>query len=733
MKKNIKNIILIVIQIFISANFQNAYSQNKIDSLSLLLESKMQETGVDTSVASLYLELYFETYSSQPIMSVQHAANALQIYTQLNDSAGIAFTQRCIGDNYYQRGTLNFAMDSYIKSFELYSLLQNKNEIANSHIRIGKTYLAQKLDSISFESFGKALKIFQEINSGEGISDSYENMAKVKLLDYQFEDALILLDSALQIRKKTGNNKLIARSYEKIAEAYIFNENYEEAGEYYKKALINYKLDNNQIKVADTYFGLGEIFLFDELYDIAQENYNKALLIYTEKNRYIGIAETKNKLGIIYIENKKFAKAKNEVSQALSISLEYNYDQVRQESYKLMSQIYELTGKDKLAITFLKHYENLRDTFIQEIQNKQSAELQVNLATQKKETEIQILQKNEQIQTARIEKNDAEQKLLIIGLSTLVIILVFTIIFGFYLYKSNKKVKKSNKLLIDKNEEINKQKEEIQRANDSITIQKNEIEAKNIKINSSLTYAGRMQRAMLPKISEIRKKLPESFVMLSPKEAVSGDFFWHAVVEDDKGNEKIIITAVDCTGHGVPGAFMSMLADAYLNQIVYQQRIVSPEKILHKLHDGVFTALQQEKTFNTDGMDIALCVIDKKNKKLEFAGAKNPIYYIQNNQEFLIKGNAISIGGYVKKERIYDIHTIDISEETYFYIFSDGFQDQFGGPDNKKYMARNFRTLLHKIHKMPLNEQAVELAVELDEWKGERDQMDDIIVIGVKL
>jgi serine phosphatase RsbU (regulator of sigma subunit) len=242
-----------------------------------------------------------------------------------------------------------------------------------------------------------------------------------------------------------------------------------------------------------------------------------------------------------------------------------------------------------------------------------------------------------------------------------------------------------------------------------------------------------MQRAMLPKITEIRKKLPESFVMLSPKEAVSGDFFWHAVTTDNLGNEKIIITAVDCTGHGVPGAFMSMLADAYLNQIVYQEKIFSPDEILHKLHDGIYHALQQDKSLNTDGMDISLCVIDIKNKIMEYAGAKNPLFYIQNNEQFLIKGDTISIGGFVKKERVYVKQTVDISKTTHFYIYSDGFQDQFGGNDNKKYMAKRFRDFLFEIHNLPMNEQAVMLATELDDWKDKKEQMDDIIVIGVKL
>jgi serine phosphatase RsbU (regulator of sigma subunit) len=242
---------------------------------------------------------------------------------------------------------------------------------------------------------------------------------------------------------------------------------------------------------------------------------------------------------------------------------------------------------------------------------------------------------------------------------------------------------------------------------------------------------------MLPKMAEIRAELPDSFVMLSPKEAVSGDFLWYAVTTDDKGFKKVIITAVDCTGHGVPGAFMSMIGDAYLNQIVYQQRITEPDIILQELHNGIRVSLQQDKSENTDGMDIALLVIDPERKFVEFAGAKNPLVYIQNNELAIVKGEIYSIGGLVKEgERKFQKTRVDISRPTWMYIYSDGFQDQFGSNPmikNRKYMAKRFRDFLFSIHQMPMNEQAVALAVELDDWRGDYPQMDDVLVIGLKL
>jgi len=283
------------------------------------------------------------------------------------------------------------------------------------------------------------------------------------------------------------------------------------------------------------------------------------------------------------------------------------------------------------------------------------------------------------------------------------------------------------------------------------------IEKKNEDITSSINYAKRIQDASLPRMDKIKKMLPKSFLFFKPREIVSGDFYWcmHtepkpiydelAAFEENRqaviGFEpaKILIAAVDCTGHGVPGAFMSLIGNNLLNEIVISKGITSPEIILKELHKGVRNALQQAESDNKDGMDMALCVIDEKNKIVEYAGAKNPLIYIQNGELHEVKADKLPIGGSQKeKERTFTKHTININTPTTFYVFSDGFQDQFGGPEGRKFMIKYMKTLLLEIHTRPMEEQRSLLAHAIEDWMlyhphEPQRQIDDILVIGFQI
>jgi predicted ATPase/serine phosphatase RsbU (regulator of sigma subunit)/GAF domain-containing protein/tRNA A-37 threonylcarbamoyl transferase component Bud32 len=254
------------------------------------------------------------------------------------------------------------------------------------------------------------------------------------------------------------------------------------------------------------------------------------------------------------------------------------------------------------------------------------------------------------------------------------------------------------------------------------------IQRKNHDITSSINYAKRIQEAMLPSIESINAKV-NSFVYFLPKDIVSGDFYWFA----EKG-DAIILVVADCTGHGVPGALMSMLGSEALNKAVHDLEVHQPNKILTELHESISLVLKQQETGSRDGMDIAVLSIHKKENKAYFAGAMNPLYYVQNKQLIEIKADKMPIGGqsvYTKRE--FTTHSIDISMPTMLYLTSDGFQDQFGGKDDKKYLTKNLRNFLLQIHEeeMPMQNQL--LSKEFDTWKGKRQQIDDVLIVGVKI
>ena len=256
-----------------------------------------------------------------------------------------------------------------------------------------------------------------------------------------------------------------------------------------------------------------------------------------------------------------------------------------------------------------------------------------------------------------------------------------------------------------------------------------QLEQQKDNITASIDYAKQIQKAMLPSTEEIKHHLPESFVFLKPRDIVSGDFYYLTT-----HNEKTVLAAVDCTGHGVPGAFLSLIGHDILDTVVFQEDITEAHEILNRLHLRVRQVLRQYDTSNRDGMDISLCVIDKQQQTLDFAGAKTSLIYIQQDNLERLKGDKMPIGGEQREtERTFSKQTIDISQPTTLYIYSDGFQDQFGGRENQKYMAPRFREFLYSIHKLPMQDQKNALKKELDTWKGDYEQLDDILVVGVRL
>jgi len=252
-----------------------------------------------------------------------------------------------------------------------------------------------------------------------------------------------------------------------------------------------------------------------------------------------------------------------------------------------------------------------------------------------------------------------------------------------------------------------------------------ELSVKNKMVTDSIQYALRIQEGVLPDLDEIRTCFDDFFILYRPLHIVSGDIYFFSKVGD-----KIITAAIDCTGHGVPGALMSMIAHSQLNRIVNITGITEPSQILRRFHEGVVKSLQQKNNGIEDGMDVAICTYDLKKSVLTFAGAQRPLVYIQDEEINYIRGVSRPIGGMLTEDRKYIDHKIKIDRETKFYLFSDGFVDQYGGPRYEKYKIRNFRELLldHSAHVMSKQQDLLE--EELDNWMGENEQTDDIIVMG---
>lgn len=291
--------------------------------------------------------------------------------------------------------------------------------------------------------------------------------------------------------------------------------------------------------------------------------------------------------------------------------------------------------------------------------------------------------------------------------------------------KSMEQEKEKQKILETQKEVLEVQ---VKERTSEIEEQKKLIEEKNKDITDSINYAKRIQEALLPEQSSLISLFSDSFILFKPKDIVSGDFYWFM---ENKG--KKIIVAADCTGHGVPGALMSMIGCNILNKIILDEGITQPDLILDRLNEEVRTALKQKENASEtrDGMDIAIITIT--NNELQYAGAHRPLYIIANNELNEIKANKFSIGGIQEEKRTFTNHVLTLQKNDAVYLSSDGYADQFGGKTGKKLMTKNFKELLLKIHNDSMKTQKEFLSKSIEDWRGAREQVDDILVIGIKI
>ncbi len=278
-------------------------------------------------------------------------------------------------------------------------------------------------------------------------------------------------------------------------------------------------------------------------------------------------------------------------------------------------------------------------------------------------------------------------------------------------------------------EEIKAINEELEKARVYVETQNKSLEAKNQYILDSINYARRIQDSILPPLNEIQEGLGNVFIYFRPKDILSGDFYWFG-----RKRNKMLITAVDCTGHGVPGSFMSLIAENLLDKIFHEQNITEPDLVLENMHLGVGRILNQAVNNNRDSVDISICVIDTKNKILEYAGARNPLLLVENGKLAVIKADRNSVGGVqTEQESTFTKHIFNIHSSMLFYLFTDGYVDQFGGDNDRKYTKARLLDLIEKTNHLPIQEQKNIFANEIEKWQGTTPQTDDILLIGVSL
>ncbi len=299
------------------------------------------------------------------------------------------------------------------------------------------------------------------------------------------------------------------------------------------------------------------------------------------------------------------------------------------------------------------------------------------------------------------------------------------------LQEQSYQLQEMNDEIVTQNEEIQQQSEEILTQRDALAETLEQLNIRNLDVTASIMYAKRIQTAIFPSSEQLQKLLPESFIFLKPRDIVSGDFYWFTSLNANQ----VFLAVCDCTGHGVPGAFMSLLGYEILERIFYNKLASDPAEVLKAMNESLHSLLINTNNTIQDGMDVAAVIIDFETKVLRYAGAMNPLYYVQDNLLNVIKGDKQPIGGSFKgnTERQFVTHEVTLSKKTSFYLCSDGYQDQFGGPHARKFMTKNLRALFGQIHTLPMPEQREVLKETLKSWQGSTKQTDDICIVGFEI
>jgi len=702
------------------------------------LLSLLKNEKTDTGKVNYFNKLFLEYEYSDNVKARYYIYKALRLSEKINYEKGLATTYKYLGTFAEDTNNLQQAIIHFKQSLKIFEKLGDKKNISAMLFFIGAEYYSQCEYPKAIEYYLKSLKIAEELCDKSRIAKLLGNIGIVYHDQGDYTIALDYCFKGLKIAEKINDKYGIASDYGSIGNTYkeqayiaISHQDYKKSDSLYKKALDYYfkalklfeELDDNY-RIATQLTNIGTVYHDQKDYQKAIDYYFRALKIDEEQGDKSGIATDYGNIGLLYVPLKKYDEAEKYLIQAIEIADSIGILEKKMDFENSISELYTQTGKNKKALEHYKKSIELRDTLF----NQDKSRKIMNFEFEKKEAAARAEQdKKDALATAE----NRRQKVII---WSVVSGLLFVILFAGFIFRSLRITRKQKQVIEIKSKETEEQKKVIEE-------QKKIVEEKNKDITDSINYANRIQRAILPHRRDIWAAFPQSFVLFKPKDIVSGDFyFFH------KNEQSAFIAAVDCTGHGVPGAFMSMLGVSFLNEIVRKKEITKASDILDHLRDSIIEALQQKGQTGEqkDGMDIALCAINTANFQLQFAGANNPLFIIrgkkpQGFQNIEVLGNIEEIEPDKQPVAIYENmrpftnNVINLQKGDTIYLTSDGYQDQFGGPKNKKFKIKQLKEIFLNIAAQPMLEQREILNTTFENWRGELEQIDDVTILGLKI
>lgn len=549
-----------------------------------------------------------------------------------------------------------------------------------------------------------ALKNFQKTKNQGQIAECYRNIGWIYLGQKKYELAEEYLLKSLNLNIKINNRKRTIINYDDLANLYLTSGQYEKGLKSCKKSIKQARkyhysdaIGTIHVTSAQLNYGLKRLAEAEKEYrtgiaileKVPNELYNLCL-------GYLGLGKVKNDQG-------KLTEALPLFEKAITLAKTHNFPPELAEGYFLASKIYSAQKNLVKAYNYMELYAQTNDSVNARNNRDYIQEMGAKLEYEQNKLQIKSLEQEQKLSDAKL---DRERNFKIF----LIVIIFFLFLLGFFIYRSFLRKKRDNELIAKAYLEI---------------------EVKNKDISDSIEYALQIQQARLPHVETIRESFPEFFVMYLPRDIVSGDFYWFTETE----NGKKIFAVSDCTGHGIPGAFMSMMGIDGLNYAILEKRIESSSQILNHVNKFIIESLKQDLATvkSKDGMDTAICIFEKDFSSVKYSGANRPLWLIRDKELIQYSPDKMSIGGNNYSDYEFNELTIPLQKGDSVYLFSDGYPDQFGGERNKKFMTKNLKRLLLEITHLSAREQESVLHKSLQNWKGSLPQIDDIILVGIKL
>lgn len=623
-----------------------------------------------------------------------------------DEKAVLNFLTDAYNDKAYiigESGNKKEAISVFNKAIEIAIKTKDKRRLLNCYNNIGHVYSVQGNIPIALKYTFLSLKIADEINDLEGIAIAYGNLGVIYDQQNDIEKSTEYYLKSLALQKKTGDKSGIATAYNNLGFVYNKKNDYEKAIYYYSLANQIYSEIEEYDGISASYSNIGSIYFAQNDTKNAILYFNKALEIDKKINNPRGIAHSYASLGRIYKSEKNLKLSKQYFEKALKLALESGVSEVIQTSSESLFSIYSQEKNWRKAFEMQSLFFQMKDS-INNLSNQKEAITQALNYDFEKQQSLTKKENEKKLAVAK-EKENMQRLIIIFSIFGFFILTVFSY-FIFKRYKIS------------------------QIQNIKIKVQKDIIEEKQKEINDSINYAERIQKSFLASEDIFQTNLSDYFILFKPKDVVSGDFYWAYQME-----QKFYLCAADSTGHGIPGAFMSLLNISLLNEGLLSRELTKTNLLLDFVRKILILGLKPDEKGQggNDGMDCALICIDFKTLKLEYSGAYNPLWIVRNNELIVIKADKMPVGRSPKQDVEFSLQEFQLKKNDSLFLFSDGFPDQFGGPNGKKFKYKAFEELLLQNVNLDMSSLKDILENTFHKWKGSLDQVDDVCVIGVRI